>query len=221
MTEGTVNFTFLQEHLKTVMDGVSAKLREVAESQKETDKQIKKLSRETDMKLKEVSESQKEAAEQIKETGRQMKETNKRFGDLTNRFGELAEHLVVPGIKEKFNALDFNFTYTSENAQISGTSRDRAAEVDILLESLDTVMAVEVKSKPTEEDVAKHIDRMDVLRRRADDRKDTRTYMGAIAGAIMSQGVRECIVQNGFYAIEQSGDTMKIDVPPGFVAREW
>ena len=207
MAEHTMNNIPLQDHLRALMDEVSAKLREVAESQKETDRQMKELSRETDRKLKEAAE--------------QMKETNRRFGDLTNRFGELAEHLVAPGIKEKFNVLNFNFTDTSENAQIGGTSRNRAAEVDILLESLDTVMAVEVKSKPTEEDVAKHIDRMDVLRRRADDRKDTRTYMGAIAGAIMSQGVRECIVQNGFYAIEQSGDTMKIDVPPGFVAREW
>ena len=169
---------------------------------------------ELSVKLREVAESQKE-------TDRQMKETNRRFGELTNRFGELAEHLVAPGIQEKFNALGFNFTYTYENAQIGGTSRNRAAEVDIMLESDDTVMAVEVKSKPTEEDVTKHINRMNVLRHHADHRKDTRTYLGAIAGAIMSQGVRDCIVQNGFYAIEQSGDTMVIKVPDGFNPRHW
>ncbi|MCL2205101.1 MAG: hypothetical protein FWB82_01065 [Treponema sp.] len=228
MAERTMNNIPTDDPLRAIIEEVWANLREVSvnqketgrkiqevsESQKETDRQMKQLFRETDMKFKETAESQKETAEQIKET-------NRRFGDLTNRFGELAEHLVVPGIKEKFNALNFNFTDTFENAQIAGTSRNRSAEVDILLESLDTVMVVEVKSKPTEEDVAKHINRMDVLRRRADDRKDTRTYLGAIAGAIMPQKVRNCIVQNGFYAIEQSGDTMMINVPGDFKPRQW
>ncbi|MDR0512312.1 MAG: hypothetical protein LBG93_04335 [Treponema sp.] len=217
MAESTMNNIPLQDHLKVLMDEVSAKFREVAESQKDTEKRFK----ETDKKFKELAESQKETAEQIKETDRQMKETNKRFGDLTNRFGELAEHLVVPGIKEKFNALNFNFTDSTENMRIGGTSRNYAAEVDVLLESLDTVMAVEVKSKPTEEDVAKHINRMEVLRRRAEAHKDTRIYLGAIAGAIMSQKVRDCIVQNGFYAVEQSGDTMMINVPDNFKPRHW
>ncbi|MCL2205868.1 MAG: hypothetical protein FWB82_05045 [Treponema sp.] len=235
MAENTMNNIPLQDHLRALMDGVSAKFREVAESQKETDKKFQELAesqketaeqmKETDRQLKllsqEAAESRREATESRRETDRQMKETNRRFGDLSNRFGELAEHLVVPGIKERFNALGFNFTDSTENTRIGGTSRNYAAEVDILLESLNTVMAVEVKSKPTEEDVTKHISRMDVLRRRADDRKDTRTYFGAIAGAIMSQKVRDCIVQNGFYAIEQSGDTMMINVPDNFKPRQW
>jgi len=29
------------------------------------------------------------------------------------------------------------------------------------------------------------------------------------------------ITKSGLYVIEQSGDTMKIDVPEGFVPREW
>jgi len=210
MAENTMNNIPLQDHLKALMDGVSAKFREVAESQKDTDRRFK----ETDKKFQELAESQKE-------TDRQMKETNRRFGDLSNRFGELAEHLVVPGIKERFNSLGFNFSEVFKDAQIDDVSGNRVAEVDVLLESRDTVMVVEIKSKPTEKDVAKHIDRMGVLRRRADDRNDKRTYFGAIAGAIMPQNVRDCIVQNGFYLIEQSGDTMMINVPDNFVPRHW
>ena len=83
------------------------------------------------------------------------------------------------------------------------------------------VMAVEVKSKPTEEDVEKHIKRMDVLRRRADDRNDMRIYLGGIAGAIMPKNVRDSILQSGFYAIEQSGDTMMINIPDNFKPKHW
>ena len=225
----------LQDHLKALMDGVSAKLREVAESQKDTDRrmketdrqlkenaeQMKQLSQETDIKFKEVAESQKETAEQLKETDRIVRRNSKQMGDLHQRFGQLAEHLVVPGIKKRFNSLGFNFSEVFKDAQIDDASGNRAAEVDVLLESRDTVMVVEVKSKPNEEDVVNHINRMGVLRRRADDRSDRRTYLGAIAGAIMPQNVRDCIVKNGFYAVEQSGDTMMINVPDNFKPRHW
>jgi hypothetical protein len=238
MTETTINNIPLQDHLKALMDEVSAKLREVAESQKDTDRRFK----ETDKKFQELAESQKETAEQIKETDRQMRETaeqiketdrqmketdkiirrnNKQMGDLHQRFGQLAEHLVVPGIKKRFNSLGFNFSEVFKNAQLDDASGNRAAEVDVLLESRDTVMVVEIKSRPNEEDVTNHINRMGVLRRRADDRNDTRTYFGAIAGAIMPQNVRDCIVKNGFYAVEQSGDTMMINVPDNFKPRHW
>ena len=189
MAENTVNNIPLQDHLRALMDEVSAKLREVAESQKETDRIVRRSS--------------------------------KQMGDLHRRFGELAEHLVVPGIKKRFNALGFNFAEVFENAKLDDASGNRITEVDVLLESRDTVMVVEVKSRPSEEDIAKHINRMGVLRRRADNRNDTRIYLGAIAGAIMPQNIRDCIVKNGFYAVEQSGDTMMINVPDNFKPRHW
>ena len=221
MAENTMNNIPLQDHLRALMDEVSAKLREVAESQKDTDRRFK----ETDKKFQENAEQMKqlslEAAESRKETDRIVRRNSKQMGDLHQRFGQLAEHLVVPGIKKRFNALGFNFLEVFENAKIDDASGSRAAEVDILLESRDTVMVVEVKSRPSEEDVAKHIKRMGVLRCRADDRNDMRIYLGAIAGAIMPQNVRDCIVKNGFYAVEQSGDTMMINVPDNFKPRHW
>jgi hypothetical protein len=43
----------------------------------------------------------------------------------------------------------------------------------------------------------------------------------AIAGAVLTQSLKEAIVEAGLYAIEQSGDTMKISVPEDFRPREW
>ena len=62
---------------------------------------------------------------------------------------------------------------------------------------------------------------MEVLRRIADSRNDKRKYRGAIAGAILTDQTREYARKAGFYVIEQSGDTMKLDIPEGFVPREW
>ena len=88
-------------------------------------------------------------------------------------------------------------------------------------ENGDTVIAVEVKAKPLVMDVDDHINRMEILRRRADARNDTRKFRGAIAGAIMDASVRNYAHKAGFYVIEQTGDTVKINIPEGFTPREW
>jgi hypothetical protein len=44
---------------------------------------------------------------------------------------------------------------------------------------------------------------------------------GAIAGAIFGAAEKKATMEAGLYVVEQSGDTMKIDVPEDFVPREW
>ena len=164
--------------------------------------------------------------ESKKETDRMFQESKKVndriIGKLGNRFGELVEHLVAPNLMEKFNELGYSFTESSMDVIIiEPDNPDTSTDIDILLENGDIVIAIEVKSKPNDEDVRDHIQRMEVLRRRADRRNDTRKYRGAIAGAIMSPSVRQYITKNGFYLIEQTGDTVKINIPEKFKAREW
>ena len=163
-----------------------------------------------------------EVSERQKETDRQMKETDRKLGKLGNRFGELAEHLVAPGIMDKFNAFGFRFIRNSLDTVFKDPeTRNTLAEVDIILENGDLVMAVEVKSKPRDQDVDMHLSRMEVLRCLADARRDERNYRGAIAGAILTDETRSYAQKAGLYVLEQSGDTMKLAIPDGFVPREW
>ena len=162
-----------------------------------------------------------ENREQMKETDRKMQETDRKISALGNRFGELAEHLVAPNIMEKFNSMGFNFEQVSLDHSIKDASGRFIAEIDILLENGETIMAVEVKSKPHHNDIEEHINRIEILRKRADARNDTRKFQGAIAGAIMKQDVRDYAYKAGFYVIEQTGDTVKISIPDDFKPREW
>jgi hypothetical protein len=194
----------MQAHENLTFEKVWASIMDLRESQKETDRQMKETDR------------------QMKETDRQMKETDRKIGELGNRFGELAEHLVAPGIMDKFNERGFNFTRCSNDVIIKEPGNPNAiAEVDIMLENGETVIAVEVKAKAKQADIDKHIKRMELLRRIADQRMDTRKYQGAVAVAILSQEMRDSILQNGFYTIEQTGDTVKLTNPEGFIPREW
>ena len=206
--------TAMQYPPSATPEEVWALLREAAAIQKETKLQMQ----ETDRQMQETDRRMQELVESQKETDRRMKETDKKFGELSNRFGELAEHLVAPNIKEKFNALGFTFKKVSQNIQITNDSGGHAAEIDILLENGDTVIAVEVKAKPKQSDIDDHIKRMELLC--AEDHRK-RIVHGAIAGAIMSKEVRNYILKNGFYPIEQSGDTVTINVPKSFKPRRW
>jgi hypothetical protein len=148
------------------------------------------------------------------ETDRQMKELQKSMGYLNNRFGELAEHLVLPNIVQKFNALNYHFNDIAKERKFVNPDTGRVeAEFDILLENDAYSIGVEVKTKPTEKDVMDHISRLEFLRRHKDKRGDQRTIWGALAGAIMPEAVKLDALRTGLYVIEQSGDTVRIEEP--------
>jgi hypothetical protein len=199
-------------------------IKENALRSQETDRLIKEnalRSQETDRLIKETDKQLKETGKQLKETDKQLKETDRKISRLGNRFGELIEHLMSANIVEKFNLLGYRFGRANPNARFFSPDNELLAEVDILLENGDVALAVEVKSKLTTNDIADHADRLRRLRRYADEHGDRRRLIGAVAGAVMSEGVKPYALKNGFYVLEQSGDTVTINMPAGFVPKEW
>jgi len=175
--------------------------------------------KETDRMMK---ENAKEAEQRNKEAEQRMKETDRRIGLLTNTFGEIAEHLVAPGIVEKFNELGYHFESVAPNGlMLNDENGKNITQIDIYLENGSCIIAVEVKSKPKKQDIAHHIRRLEILRQKRSKINDIRKIYGAIAGAIFGKEEKDACVEAGFYAIEQTGDTMKIDIPEGFIPKGW
>jgi len=188
----------------------------------ETDRIVK----ENALLIRELREQSKKTDRQMKETDRQLRkqmgETDKRLGELGNRFGELAEHLVAPGVAARFNELGYHFDEVMPGGtEIKNEKGKILAEIDLLLENGDCVMAVEVKAVPKEEDIEHHIKRLEILQKSRRKRGDMRKIRGAIAGAIFGRKEKQAFTKAGFYTLVQSGDTMKIEIPDGFVPREW
>jgi hypothetical protein len=199
----------------------------------ETDRLIKERSLETDKKFQEMAQQSKETerlmnerwqkttAESDKVT-QQIKDLNKQMGGLHRSFGDLAEHLVAPGIAEKFNGLGYHFDSVSPGGKkILDEQGKLLAQIDLLLENGESTVAVEVKSKPNEDDVADHIARLEILRQHMDKHHNSRIIQGALAGAIFQDHVKRAAIKAGLYVVVQSGDTMQIETPKGFAPREW
>ncbi|MDR2718321.1 MAG: hypothetical protein LBB89_09700 [Treponema sp.] len=158
----------------------------------------------------------------LKEVAERQKETDRIVGDLGNRFGELAEHLVAPAIHKRFNELGYHFNGVAPGGyEVRDDAGKTITEVDILLENDDHIVAVEVKAKTHIKDIEHHIKRLEILREHRNKHHDTRKIQGAIAGAIFGSAEKEAAIEAGFFVLEQSGDTVKMDIPENFVPREW
>jgi hypothetical protein len=91
----------------------------------------------------------------------------------------------------------------------------------MLLVNGTIAMAVEVKTTMTHGDVDKHEKRMDILRHEPNSLFGNRTLYGAMAAVKTSSSARNHAIEKGFFVIELSGGTVKIDMPEGFSPKTW
>ncbi|MDR3283779.1 MAG: hypothetical protein LBS97_01205 [Treponema sp.] len=170
---------------------------------------------ETDKKIKEVTESQKKTDEQIKELSANV-------GGVNNSLGDMAEGLMASDLVETFEALGLDFDRSFQNYKVKEKKTKRKlTEVDMLLVNGTIAMAVESKTTMTQGDVDKHETRMEILRHEPNSLFANRKLYGAMAGVKMSHQAREYAIDKGFFVIELTGDTIKIDMPEGFEPKTW
>jgi chromosome segregation ATPase len=189
------------------------------ENAKELDERFKQV----EAQIAETYAQIKETDKQIKETDKQLAKTDKQLGKLGNRFGDLAEHLVAPGLADRFNELGYHFENVFPGGlKILDDQNQVIAQIDILLENDESIAVVEVKVSPEHDDIQKHINRIELFQNyRKKKGIKHKTIIGGIAGAIFSQNIKKEVLNAGLYVIAQSGDTMKIDVPKDFKPRKF
>jgi len=157
------------------------------------------------------------------EESRWVEEINEEiYKKYSNDFGNLSDYLVKPFIERKFSKLGFNWICSRKNYSVRDPENsDDYISIDIMLEDKETAIAINIKEKVDKADVDEHIKRMEILRRDADKRQCKRKYRGAIAAVEIDEAVREYMLQKGLYMLKQTGETIKIDIPEGFVPREF
>ena len=172
---------------------------------------------ETNRTIQETNEQMKKSNEAAE---RRIKENDRQIGKLGNRLGEIIEYMVAPDLLEKFEKLGLTFEKTSKDNLFKDKDGKFLFEVDILLENTNMALAIEVKSKPTIGDVCEHTERLAKMRIFSDSKGDNRKFMAAIAGAVVTDDVRNYALKHGFFVIEPSGEIFTILQPHG-KPREW
>jgi len=178
---------------------------------------VLEMFRETDRKFQETDRKIQETAEQIKRTHRDI-------AGLTSSVGALVESMVQGNIVEKFEALGYNdLDDCCREKKFRNKKLGIKGEIDLFVENGNIAILIEVKTTLETADVRKHIERLEKFRRYVDAKgADKRSYIGAVAGAVVTGDAVDFALENGLYVIVQSGAAVEIIPPPeGFVAKKW
>ena len=188
-------------------------LREVAQSQKETNHQFK----ETDRRFKETAHQFKETDHQFKETDRKIKELGKQIGGLGKKFGSFTEGLALPSMS-KILRQRFKMEVVSPSVRVSKNGVE--LEIDVLAyanSQINAAYVVEVKSHLREEAISQLQNTLSKFKSLFPEHKDKTVY-GIIAAVDMTEALKQCVLNAGFYVARIHDDTFSLETPADFTA---
>jgi len=173
--------------------------------------------------LREVSESQKETERRMEKTDRFLTKIGQQIGGLHHSMGDLVEILCAPHLGDKFDAYAYDLKRMYRRVFVYGDDNRIRTDIDILLSNTTVCMAVEVKRwLETKKDVDDHIRRMKLIQKYPPAEVKGKKLLGAIIGAIVTPEAREYAEQNGFFVLELTGEDVRLLEPQeGFQAKEW
>jgi hypothetical protein len=211
--------------MSAIADDIWAILRELAQSQKETDRKSQETDRkfqetdrmfkETDRKSQETDRKFQETDRKFQETNRQLKELGKQIGGLGEKFGSFTEGLALPSM-EKILRQRFGMEVISPSVRVSKGGQH--LEIDVLAYAngnINQVFVVEVKSHPREESILQIKTLLERFRSYFPEHKE-KTVFGLLAAVDISPALRERALREGLYVARIHDSVFEMDTPDDF-----
>ena len=202
----------------TTSDEVWQLLRELIQSQQETDRKFQETRQEFQATRQELKELTQSTDRQIKETNRQVKELGKQIGGLGKKFGSFTEGLALPSME---TLLRERFGMEIISPSVRASKNGQHLEIDVMAYAngdINTAYVVEVKSHVREE----AIDQLKTILERFRyffPEHHNKTLYGILAGVDLSADLREKILQAGFYVARIHDSVFELDTPTVFQAQ--
>ncbi|MBU6350727.1 MAG: hypothetical protein KGS73_11305 [Chloroflexi bacterium] len=201
--------------------------RVLKESSQETERVLKESGQETERRLQEtervLKESGQETERRLQETERLLKESSQRvdaqMGKWGNRLGEFVEWQVRPAAVRLFQERGIDVTELQSNISVD-RGAEEGMEIDLLAVNGTQAVAVEVKSKLTQQDVDEHLERLAKFKRLLP-RYQTMNILGAVAAFVIPPDVARYAYRNGLFVIAQSGQNLVILNDSKFRPKAW
>jgi hypothetical protein len=204
--------------MSTAADEIWAILREVAQSQKETERKFQ----ETERKFQETERKFQETERLIKEsscaTDRKIKEVTASVGKLGNRLGDFIEDAVRPAAVRLFRERGIDVHEVQQNVSVQRGGE--GVEIDLMVVNDQDVVAVECKSNLKLDDVNEHLERLAKLKRLLPKYANCRV-MGAVAAMVIPGNVARYAYGKGLFVIGQSGEHLEIRNDAQFAPAVW
>jgi Sec-independent protein translocase protein TatA len=202
---------------RTSMGEVRASIKELDEGHKKTRAlldEVAEAQKETALAQKETKLAQQKTELALQKTQLIVQETSQNIGGVNIRLGEIVEMVVLPGLMKRMNELGHNFTISSPRKKFSKDG-EQFAEIDLLLENCDEVMAVEAKARFKLGMMNDFLKAIKLLRENDDitGLKD-KTIRAAAAAIGFDKPARELAQELGMYIIDIDQDSENITLTP-------
>ncbi|MCY4643026.1 MAG: hypothetical protein OXB88_00245 [Bacteriovoracales bacterium] len=168
-------------------------MRELAQAQKETDRQLKGL-----------RESQEQTDRQLKQTDHQLKQTDRRFN---SQWGKLVESLVEGDIATKFLERGIEVQGTTQRAKKFFVGKEY--EFDIIVHNGDEIIVVEVKTTLDVGKVDHFVEKLKCFKKIFPEYADKKIY-GAVAYIIADAGSDRYCQNQKLFVIRATGNSSTI-----------
>lgn len=186
----------------------------------ETERFIKEAAQETERMFQETERRFQETERRFQETEQMIKTVNRQLGALGNRLGEFVQEMVFPAVVRLFKERGLPVHHVSRNVASFDDTGRFVSEIDLLVVNSGTAIAVECKSRLSQDDVDEHLERL------AQFKQDFPAYdgcrlLGAVAAMALPHDLARYAYRKGLFVLSQSGDSITIRNDAAFIPREW
>ena len=187
-------------------DDIKAMYAEIAERQKETDRQMKENDRKMAESKAEFDRAMKESNAEINKI---LKELSRNIGGISNSNGEMAEEYFYNSFKADTTFANEKFDMVEKNSKRSRGELE--AEFDLILLNGKSAAVIEVKynAKPDNIRIDKLIERVDIFKKLYPEYKNHNIYLGVAAMSFKS-GLETKLHNAGIATIKQIGKKMVV-----------
>jgi hypothetical protein len=178
---------------------------------REHERLMRAQSAETDRQLRELKA-------ESKKTERFLRDLGKQLGDLGNRLGQFVEEMVAPALVQLLRGRGIAVTQVSRRT--SSQRKGAAIEVDLLAVNDTDVVAVEVKSRLSADDVRRQVERLGKFKKAFPQYRGYRV-LGAVAAMVVPDEAGRVAFEAGLFVLAPSGETIRILNDKRFKPKAW
>jgi len=215
--------------MATTADDVWRLLSELLEAQKETERRFQETERrfqeterllkeqtlETDRQLQETKTLIQAIAEENRQVNRQL---SKQLGELGGTWGRFVEDLVAPACERLF--LERGIPVDQVSQRVRRRHQGETLEIDVLVVNQGHVLAVEVKSRLSVDDVNEFVAALERFCDFFPEYAQMQIY-GAVAGIGIDAGVDRYAYRQGLFVLAQAGEDVVILNDDRFEPKRW
>lgn len=145
-------------------------------------------------------------------------QANRAVNSLSSRWGRFVENIVAPAALRLFQ--EQGMAVQEVYQRVRSARGNRNLEIDILVVDDDIAVAIEVKSRLTQDSIRQVLSSLEQFKLAFPHYADYRLY-GAVAAIEIDKDVDTYACNQGLFLIQQSGDSVAISKTPDFTPRIW